>query len=470
MSEPMDDKRPPSPSDRPWDAACLPDLDSEDVRKEIELMGATMSDRQHPELFLNLQLFASNEGTDHRAATTEQTGMEGNSLDRLGLQPHEGQTTAPGKASKPRQKKAAPSAQDSPTQKIVSPLPTSQVTDLAMSALIGGRDNIERIPEMKTAVSHGVEMDYKAKGDMRELSYSKGGDSISLGISDITKLCGTNKSAKRLFLLILQKANEQALHDGHLTRDSITFPLKELVDLGIYSRPQSARTGFNDGMDILTSLKVKGSITKHTKKGEKHVVDTMAVLFTTSRIKNGQCTVFLNYNLDWGFVVQYFTCIPRYYYSLPNTAADLLYYIFYMARQGQNMKKIAETGSFTISYQAIHTKLALPDPSACPNPQRDIKDRIAKAIEDIEEAHWSTCKNKDLQLLPICDEEASARQFINSGKLKVTLKNDFAENFIKISDSKQKKIEAIQKRKDKVADRARAAYLEKKMTEEEKQD
>ena len=84
-------------------------------------------------------------------------------------------------------------------------------------------------------------------------------------LNDIDELAGSNKPAKKLFILSLIKANQQAIHEGELTKDYVTFPLSELIDIGFYKTPQSARKGLSSGMNILTSLKLRGQI-EHSKK------------------------------------------------------------------------------------------------------------------------------------------------------------------------------------------------------------
>ena len=109
-------------------------------------------------------------------------------------------------------------------------------------------------------------------------------------------------------------------------------------------------------MDTLTSLKIKGHIQQTKKKGSS--IDALEVLFTGARIERGQCTIYFNERISWSFIAQYFTILPRYYFRLPNRASDLLYYIFYLARQ--HTRDIEERGYFTIGFRAIQHRLQLP--------------------------------------------------------------------------------------------------------------
>src|SRR5699024_12840867 len=121
--------------------------------------------------------------------------------------------------------------------------------------------------------------------------------SVTIELADIDKATGNNKPDKKLLVLALINANEQAIHYGQLTKNYICFPLQELIDTGFYSTPQSARKGFNSGMDTLTSLKIKGHIQQTKKKGSS--IDALEVLFTGARIERGQCTIYFNERISW---------------------------------------------------------------------------------------------------------------------------------------------------------------------------
>lgn len=128
-------------------------------------------------------------------------------------------------------------------------------------------------------------------------------DIVNIELADIEKIekvTGSNKAAKKLFVFSLIKAKEQAIHNGQLTKDYISFPLQELVDIGFYKSLRSAKTGFFSEFGALTSIKIGGKVQKNKKqKGVR-------VLFTGARIENGQCYVFFNPYINWSFLIQYY--------------------------------------------------------------------------------------------------------------------------------------------------------------------
>lgn len=346
-------------------------------------------------------------------------------------------------------------------------VPDSTASNLVLDVLGAGAD-IADLPDRKRQVNHNTEYEVLEDGNKRLISLKNGTGTaeVTIELADIEKVTGSNKPAKKLFVLSLIKANEQAIHDGQLTKDHISFPLQELVDIGFYKSSNSARAGFSKGADILTSLKIKGKVKKSKKKGVE--INALEVLFTGARIEKGQCRIFFNPRISWGFLTQYFTILPRYYFRLPNRASDLLYYIFFLARQ--HTKDIEERGYFTISFRAIQHKLQLPNEKGLNNPQRDIKDAIEDAIEQLETEHSNTYGNMEFSLLPAYDEEAPIAEYLDNGYLKVELKGAFASTFIAISKDTEKQIADYQKRQARIQEKAIAQATAKKLESEKKKE
>ena len=409
-------------------------------------------------------------------------------------------------------------------------MPDSPASNLVLDVLGAGAD-IGDLPDRKRQVNHNTEYEVLESGNKRlvSLKNATGTAEVTIELADIDKLTGSNKPAKKLFVLSLIKANEQAIHDGQLTKDYVSFPLQELVGIGFYTALRSARAGFNAGVDTLTSLKIKGKTRKKKPKKKKETdkivieaetvakpvqpaetpeekqeptaeaqktaeateadkeekpvkvkveveetedteettggKDVLEVLFTGGRIEKGQCFIYLNPRINWSFLTQYFTILPTYYFRLSNRASDLLYYIFYLARQ--HTRDIEERGYFTIGFRAIQHKLSLPNEKGLNNPLRDIKDPIEKAIEQIEDEHKATYDNMEFTLLPVCDEEAPIAEYLDNGYLKVELKGAFATNFIAISKETEKQIAEAKKRQQKIQEKAIATAIAKKLEKKE---
>ena len=336
-------------------------------------------------------------------------------------------------------------------------MPTSPASHFLFDILAAAED-IANIPKRKKHVNHGTKYEVKASGNKRQVSMEnyQGTAKVTVELADINIL---NKAGKKLLILSMIKANEQSLHNGELTRDYISFPLQELVDYGLYSRLSGARKGFAIGTDALTSIKIKGTIRK-TKKSTA-TIQALEVPFTGAKIENNQCFIYLNNRIDWKFLAQYFTKIPKYYFKLSNRASDLLYYIFYLARQHTN--EIAERGYFTVRFWAIHSLLQLPDPSTARNPQRDIKEVIENAITEIETEHNTTYGNKELSFALVYSEQAGISEYLDNGYLKVSLSGAFAEFFIEQSHTRESKIDREEKKQARIEEKAKAINIARSM-------
>jgi len=350
-------------------------------------------------------------------------------------------------------------------------VPDSTASNLVLDVLGAGAD-LTQLPARKKQISHGATYEVKTKGKRRLVIMEKGSSEVTIELTDIEKLTGSNKPAKKLFVLSLIKANEQAIHEGELTRDYISFPLQELVDIGFYTNIRSARAGFVSGADTLTSLKIKGKVSKSKKKvadltKEKEDSGTYAleVLFTGATVKKGQCTIYFNPRINWAGLTQYFTILPTYYFRLPNRASDLLYYIFYLARQ--NTKEIEERGYFTVGFRAIQHRLQLPNEKGAANPQRDIKDAIEAAIVQLEEEHKATYNNMEFSLLPVCDDKAPIADYLDNGYLKVTLTGGFARSFIELSKDTAKRIAEAERKQERIIEKAKIQATANKIAEDQ---
>lgn len=342
-------------------------------------------------------------------------------------------------------------------------VPTSAATNAIMETFIAG-DRLDDLPARKNLVNHSAHYEVKANDNARLLTIANSGATtlVEVEIDDIEKIAGNNKAAKKFFQLSLIEINKQALHNGEMVRDSVSYSLQLLVSMGMYSSIESARTGFKKARTALTSMKIQGRVRKSPKS--EVTVDTLQVLFTGGDIKKGVCTLYLNPRVNWNFVVQYFTILPPYYFKLPNRASDLLYYIFYLARQ--NIDDILKNGYFTISFRAIQSRLQLPAESSTPNPERDIKREIENAITEIENANKEQYNTMEFSLLPVYDDNAKITEYLDKGYLKVFMRGRFIDGFQKLHDKSEKEKQKAQQRKEKIEDAARTKALTKKIEKE----
>ena len=336
-------------------------------------------------------------------------------------------------------------------------MPDSPASHFLFDILSAGTD-IADLPPRKRMFNNSTIYDVKASGDKRLVSMENydGTTKVTVELDDINKL---TKPAIMLLIYTLIKANEQALHNGQLTRDYISFPLQHLVDDGLYQDIRSARRGFLIGRDALTSLQIKGQLQK--RHGSKRVVkvNDLVVPFIKGGIENNQCYIYFNTHMDWEFFAQYFTKIPKYIFSLSDRAGILLYYIFYLARQ--HTREIADRGYFTISFRSIQSLLKLPSEINNSKPQQYIKEPIENAVVAIEEAHKKRYGNKEFLLELVYEEQAGIEEYLDNGYLKISLAGAYAEPFISQSQTQQKKIQKAEQKKERIEEKAIAMKMAK---------
>ena len=326
-------------------------------------------------------------------------------------------------------------------------LPSGPEINLTLETLGAGED-IAKLPARKKQVDKRQDISVweNDTSPRRQVLYTKKNQEITIEISDIDKISGTNAAAKKIFVLALSEANTQAVHNGEVTKDAISFPLSKLVDLGMYKNEKTARVGFEKGMDTLTSIKLYGKKTRG--KSSKETSSAIAVLFTAAGIKNNVCKIFLNPQVNWDVLFEFFTILPETYFSLSNRASDLLLYIFTLARQ--HLEDIQQQGFFRISLRAIQHRLQLPTEEKNTHPYQLIKNEIDKALEEIEEAHNAQYNNDHFQLELVVDDNAPIGEYLDHGYLKVYLREEFAQKFVELNTKIERKIEAKERRKEKI--------------------
>ena len=351
-------------------------------------------------------------------------------------------------------------------------LPTSGSSDLIMKAL-GAGSSLAQLPDNSKKVNHNQSITVRENGKKRQI-ISKGQNTETIiEIGDIEKLLGSNKAAKKIFAFIQIKMNEQCFDykSGKLYHDEIGFSLQELIDCGFYSRPYSARRGFLSAMDTITSLKLKAVVKRGKKSYTTAPADADAdaagilVLFTGATVENNYCKVALNYKVNWQPLFQYFTLLPKFAFRLGNRPFDLLYSIFYLARQ--NTKQIKDKGYFTISFRAVQQRLELPSEIDNKDPQRTIRQPIEEAIQSIEDQLAAAGDSDKLVITPVYDDRANIREYLDKGYLKISLNGSYAESFIEQSAKRSKEIEKKQQRQQAIVDKAVAIKMSKAMEAKE---
>lgn len=350
--------------------------------------------------------------------------------------------------------------------------------------VINAGPDVVRYANRKEQLNHGANTNAVIRGETALCTYKTKYDTVKIEFPANKFMGGRNQNGK-MFEYALIKINEQAVHNGELQRDYVTFPLRELVDIGLYKNMRTARCGFETAMDALTDIKVGGDHKPRSRK-ESRITVIGAHYFRKGTIKGNQCYILLESELNWNFIMrEYYTWRPIYYFKLPNRPATLLRYICEQARK--NAKSIKKNGYIFISFRDIQAELHLPDIEETENPYKTIIEPIENATEEIEEAHKDTYDNMDLSFhleyvkgiknaaelsydeIKSMIGRGCARRCLEEGRIKVFISGELLRKLIQISDRRDSKIEQARKRHEKAALAAETRHIEKNLERAEKE-
>lgn len=320
-------------------------------------------------------------------------------------------------------------------------------------------------------ITHGAETLVSTSGNKVRITRKTNNVELTLQYTNFAAISGgSNKAAKKMLIFILQEINRQGIvtRSGDLIREVLSFPVKKLVECGMYADMKGARRGFDsaiDGLkgDIQGLIKVKGK--ERTSTGKSSLT-----LFPTLSREDGNCIVRLNPDINWEAIAPFYTIIPTYAYKLSNRAFDLLIYICTQARQ--RVDEINAQGSFCLSLRSVQYALNLPDETKTKNPGEYIKKPIKETVEEILREN-DIAKNEgnfNITLVPEGIEGKRISNYLNDGKLQITMQGAYYAYFEDIFKTKSKIIDDKKQRAERIVEQAQIRALERSMENEPKGD
>lgn len=333
--------------------------------------------------------------------------------------------------------------------------PNSPASNQMMNT-VSHAGNLEDFSHRIEANSHSTQIDfYEGKGG-NELSqkvvYKTDNVETTITLDNVDLFSKSKKPLKKILTYTLIKLSQANIYENPSDDIKLSFPLQDLVDLGSYSSQATARQAFNQAMNPLTSIKVS-ALLKDRKEQHAITDNKIEVLFTGAEIKKGIVNIYLNKRVNWQlFALQYFSILPKSYFSLSDNAADSLLNISILARK--RISEIKKNGFFNLGFRTIQTILDLPDENKTKNPGRDIKDAILNALEEINRTN-----EDDMHIEPVFNANGNIIQFLDEGFARITLKNQFENYFIQLADRKNTKIEQTIKKREELKDKAKIKAL-----------
>ena len=319
-------------------------------------------------------------------------------------------------------------------------------------SVLDHKGDMKQLKAAKEAINHNTHITVTEdnKSILIESADRKSKEAIIL--ADIEGLLSSSIPAKKVLHFIMTVAAQQVTYQDN-EKSYVTFALEDMVKAKLYSSDRAARAGLDTAFKVLGKIKIGGVDTIHKNlviyldKGKK--VEGLT-LFLKHDIVKGQCIVYFNPIANLAAFGRYFTIAPSYIYSLGSNAFDLTTYIFSLARA--NKKEIASKGYFDITMKAIALKLVLPLNSD--KPQRDVMDRIAKAVQEVSEAEAAK-PSQGMTLQMQNTNNVSLAQFLSNGFLRVKFIGEYRKYFSDIAETQERKIaEAIKRAEEKEAKKA----------------
>ncbi len=309
-------------------------------------------------------------------------------------------------------------------------IPSSPVIKAIYELFTAGR-HFDRLEENKSALNRKVTLDIYEREERTILACTNESGSFTLSVSTdlLPYELKAGRRIKRLFLFLLIYWNRQ--QDAR----TISIPLKELVKHGAFNDAAAARKSIKSAMPALLSLTVEGR-QEHSKRKYVQIMDETP-LFESWRIESGKLEVMTHPDCNTDFLFEYFTTLPKCFFRLYSNAQDAAFYIFYMARQKQNVDKLYAGDPFVVTFSALHAALCLPAIGETRNPQRDCIERILEAVEQLNEAG----KGTGLSLSIAGDMTAPARTVLATSRVLVWITGSLLESLQPIMERRRQEAE-----------------------------
>ena len=344
---------------------------------------------------------------------------------------------------------------------IMEPLPTSPALHDTYRAISATKSR-DRFRDWKKCQSPGEMITIQTNrktGDTR-IRHTTESAETEIIIKNFPGLAGSSTPARKIFQFLVSLIRQKAYSTKTrgIRSEAVTFPLSMLVEMGMYQTLQSARKAIKIAAPCLMGIQIHASYRKKagkkkTPEEEERGALTGAVLFTGYEIKNGYCTFFLNPDKKWDALFLFFTWLPRWVWSLSPRAFELVYAIFYIARQ--SLEAIRDSGAFSIRLRTIQQRLFLPREEDTRNPGRTIREPIRAAVAEIEEH----ARGGGLRLAIHGDDTAKASDWLDSGALMVELTGEYAAFFVDLAEKRAKRAAAAAAKKERITAAAMARNL-----------
>ena len=338
-------------------------------------------------------------------------------------------------------------------------IPSSSGTQLAYRTMLAGKENLGDLPQRIRKSTKGksvLELIGNDSGRTLKLTRENGIDEFEIDNIELLQGGKQGSSVRKMFIYLLSQTTVQALNNGEMIKKEIIISYDDLISKKMYKSAKTASRGIERAFDVLSKIRIKGYTVRRGKNPKREQVEAGVLFYHMKKTGKGSVIISLNENINWSYIAQAYTMLPNEYYALPSNAADLLQYIFYLARQKhEEIKK--NNGEFKISYRSIQRFLMLPDVETATNATAQIKNPIDEAIGNI----MDSVDPKLIELIPDTVEYINITEYLDKHYLSVILKGEYLKYFTDYFSRIEKQIAAEAKRREKNKDIAMQKAIQK---------
>ena len=295
-------------------------------------------------------------------------------------------------------------------------LPNSPVTKFVKNISIAkSNTKAKEIPRNKNVkVRETIDLE----GGRGIYDYINAQSNYQVVIDDLKALISKKSiSVRKTFNFILIKANQQN------KPRVISFNLEEYQKMAGYKTKNSAYRGAIRNFETLRGISIGKSSSNYSKSN--YIV---SYIFTALKISYNQCYVECNPSII-ETLCEYYTLFPTWAGELNTKAYDLLDYIFYMARQSQNLKNIKDKNIFNVSLKSINQNIGGHDPGETQRHTEYIINPILDAIEEIEETQ-AAADRTNIKITPIYNHDYKNAYDFLEGYLEIELDDEALNYYI----------------------------------------
>lgn len=314
-------------------------------------------------------------------------------------------------------------------------LPNSPVTKFVKNISIAkSNTKAKEIPRNKNVkVRETIDLE----GGRGIYDYINAQSNYQVVIDDLKALISKKSiSVRKTFNFILIKANQQN------KPRVISFNLEEYQKMAGYKTKNSAYRGAIRNFETLRGISIGKSSSNYSKSN--YIV---SYIFTALKISYNQCYVECNPSII-ETLCEYYTLFPTWAGELNTKAYDLLDYIFYMARQSQNLKNIKDKNIFNVSLKSINENIGGHDPGETQRHTEYIINPILDAIEEIEETQ-AAADRTNIKITPIYNHDYKNAYDFLEGYLEIELDDEALNYYIDRNAARIKEVKKTLARKSK---------------------